>query len=142
MEPTSLLDSVYSCCSSASLEGPSHSCIFMNLFAINDLIRFVFALNLFQVVFLPPGESKRKTLPSWLREELEKVERQRQKKLEKEAKEAARREQSGRPTWRDELDEEEEMEEGRERHRVTRSYRYSRSKSPNKVCGVVCGGSR
>ena len=93
-------------------------------------------------VFLPPGESKRKTLPSWLREELEKVERQRQKKLEKEAKEAARREQSGRPTWRDELDEEEEMEEGRERHRVTRSYRYSRSKSPNKVCGVVCVGSR
>ena len=86
----------------------------------------------------PPGESKRKTLPSWLREELEKMERQRQKKAEKEAKEAARREQSDRPTWRDELDEEEETEEGRERHRATRSYRYSRSKSPNKVCDVVC----
>jgi len=94
--------------------------------------------TLFAAYSSQAGESKRKTLPSWLREELEKMERQRQKKAEKEAKEAARREQSDRPTWRDELDEEEETEEGRERHRATRSYRYSRSKSPNKVCDVVC----
>ena len=82
------------------------------------------------------GETKRKTLPSWLREELEKMEHQRQKKLEKEAKDAARRERRSRPTWRDELDEEEEKEEGGERHRSSRSYRYSHSKSPNtnKVC--------
>lgn len=85
---------------------------------------------------LTAGETKRKTLPSWLREELEKMEHQRQKKLEKEAKDAARRERRSRPTWRDELDEEEEKEEGGERHRSSRSYRYSHSKSPNtnKVC--------
>lgn len=64
------------------------------------------------------------------------MEHQRQKKLEKEAKDAARRERSSRPTWRDELDEEEEKEEGGERRRTSRSYRYSHSKSPSttKVC--------
>lgn len=69
------------------------------------------------------------------------MEHQRQKKLEKEAKDAARRERSSRPTWRDELDEEEEKEEGGERRRTSRSYRYSHSKSPSttKVCILYTG---
>ena len=100
-------------------------------------VRFPFYLIMWWIQrLLTAGETKRKTLPSWLREELEKMEHQRQKKLEKEAKDAARRERRSRPTWRDELDEEEEKEEGGERHRSSRSYRYSHSKSPNtnKVC--------
>ena len=106
------------------------------------LVTVSFSFSLFHFIPLnmqhlsSAGETKRKTLPSWLREELEKMEHQRQKKLEKEAKDAARRERRSRPTWRDELDEEEEKEEGGERHRSSRSYRYSHSKSPNtnKVC--------
>lgn len=50
---------------------------------------------------------KRKVLPQWLREGLEKLEREKMKKLEREAREAATSEHSSRPSWRDELDEEE-----------------------------------
>ena len=75
---------------------------------------------------------KRKTLPLWLREALEKMERDRQKKEAKETKDSSRRESSGRPTWRDELDKEEEERDREEggKPRAMRSYRY---KSPSKV---------
>ena len=65
------------------------------------------------------------------------MERDRQKKEAKETKEPSRRESSNRPTWRDELDKEEE-ERGREesggKSRAMRSYRY---KSPSKVGCVL-----
>ena len=84
---------------------------------------FTFLLSLF-VSFscqLEQGESKRKAIPSWLREELEKMERKRRKEMEKEALEKARLEgeREQRAAWRDELDSGEEEEE-RRRERSSR----------------------
>ncbi len=88
------------------------------------------------------GETKRKALPVWLREALEKMERDKQKKLEKTSKEGSGRadgEGGSRPTWREELEMEEEEKEKPERDweepagRMKRSYRF-RSKTPNEVC--------
>lgn len=62
------------------------------------------------------GEAKRRTLPLWLREELEKLERKKAKQLEKEAQDGAQGGDSGRPRWAQELkqevdrDREEEMD--------------------------------
>ena len=98
----------------------------------------------------PPPESKRKVLPAWLREELEKMEQKKQKQLRLEAEEeaalrggAASRDGAGRPTWRDEVESGEEGEggeggEGSPRRvklatKRTRSYRNSRSKSRDQV---------
>ena len=64
------------------------------------------------------GESKRRTLPLWLREELEKLERKKAKQLEKEARERAFGETEGRPKWAEELERDREREEEeRERER-------------------------
>ena len=105
--------------------------------------------------FVLKGESKRKALPLWLREELEKMERKKQKQMAKEAEEAMRRgeERGDRPKWRDELNSDEEDEEGRrnkiKRERTEspvsekkswshRSYRHSSSKSPARVSTCTC----
>ena len=93
----------------------------------------------------PLGDTKRKALPLWLREALEKMERDKQKKLEKESKEAERKskgEGEGRPTWRDELEVDEEEREQKARDweepggRLKRSYRFH-SKSPKEVSVLV-----
>lgn len=77
------------------------------------------------------GDGKRKGLPKWLREELEKMEKKRLKNLEKEAQALARQEEEARnrPAWRDqESDEEEEVSKTKKLR--GRSYRPSRSSSP------------
>jgi hypothetical protein len=113
------------------------------------------------------GESKRKAIPSWLREELEKMERKRQKEMEKEARENARLEgeREQRAAWRDELDSGDEDEErrrersgsrrreGREERRTERERErghsdresrhgnirahHSRSRSPHRVSTII-----
>ena len=79
------------------------------------VLLFHFFLSLFFSCQLEQGESKRKAIPSWLREELEKMERKRRKEMEKEALEKARLEgdREHRAAWRDELDSGEEEEERR-----------------------------
>ena len=94
------------------------------------------------------GEAKRRTLPLWLREELEKLERKKAKQLEKEAREGASGGEGGRPKWAKELEregvgremvgegrwllEEEEEEEVKMVTEKTRIYRQ-RSPSPLQV---------
>ena len=57
------------------------------------------------------GEAKRRTLPLWLREELEKLERKKAKQMEKEAREGVLEGEGGAPkSWAEEL--EREAEEG------------------------------
>ena len=61
------------------------------------------------------GESKRRTLPLWLREELEKLEIKKQKEEEKAKREGGRGErEEGQPKWREELEDEEEEKRERE----------------------------
>ena len=104
----------------------------------------------------PPGEAKRRTLPLWLREELEKLERKKAKQLEKEAREGALVGEEGRPkSWAEQLEqeveregvgeregrwrmeEEEEEEEEKERVKVkTRVYRRP-SRSSSRVSGYI-----
>ena len=64
-------------------------------------------------------DSKRKALPKWLREELEKMEKKRQKELAKESQEVASRERVGRekPAWRDEESDPEDEEEKKVKER-------------------------
>lgn len=93
------------------------------------VFHFFFCLSLF-VSFsyqLEQGESKRKALPSWLREELEKMERKKRKEMEKEALEKARLEgeREQRAAWRDELDSGDE-EEDRRRERSSSRRREDR----------------
>lgn len=60
------------------------------------------------------GDTKRKGLPKWLKEELDKIEMKRQKTLQKEAEQLSRRGREGegdRPAWRDEESDPEEEEE-------------------------------
>lgn len=70
------------------------------------------------------AESKRKALPKWLREELEKMEKKRQKDLAKESQEVTNRERVGlgreKPAWRDEESDPEEEEEERGAHTATK----------------------
>ena len=61
------------------------------------------------------GESKRRTLPLWLREELEKLERKKAKQMEKEVMEGVHGDGDGRPKWAEELERERERERGGER---------------------------
>ena len=77
---------------------------------------------------LEQGESKRKAIPSWLREELEKMERKRRKEMEKEALENARLEgeREQRAAWRDELDSGDEGEDDRRRDRSSSQRREGR----------------
>ena len=78
---------------------------------------------------LKQGESKRKAIPSWLREELEKMERKRRKEMEKEALENARLEgeREQRAAWRDELDSGDEGgEDDRRRERSSSQRREGR----------------
>ena len=73
------------------------------------------------------AELKRKVLPQWLREGLEKLERERMKKLEREAREAAHDDRPSRPSWRDELDDEEVGERTQKNsgeQSTPRSYRH------------------
>lgn len=94
------------------------------------------------------GDSKRKVLPMWLKEELKKMEKKNAKAMEKEAQEKMMKgEGSKRPTWRDEMDsggegaeeERERAKEERERERnkktskTSRFYRNSNSASPDSV---------
>ena len=80
-------------------------------------------ISLYIIACLIGGaENKRKALPKWLREELEKMEKKRQKALAKGSQEVANRERVGlgreKPAWRDEESdpEEEEEEEKRRAH--------------------------
>ncbi len=78
------------------------------------------------------------------------MERDKQKKQEKTSKEGTKSgdsEGGGRPTWREEMEMEDEEKEGNDRDweepggRLKRSYRF-RSKSPHQVrmsqCGIAC----
>ena len=90
------------------------------------------------------GDPKRKVLPKWLKEDLEKIDMKRKKALEKEAQEKSRhREGSGRPTWR-EVDEEERDRERSEETEVPKVaselYRYSESASSDSV-SIEGGGA-
>ena len=89
---------------------------------------FLFNLVIFDCkIRAPLAEMKRKILPQWLREGLEKLEREKVKKLEREAREASAHKHSSRPSWRDELDEEEggeRMAKGDGEHSTLRSYRH------------------
>lgn len=77
---------------------------------------------------LKQGESKRKAIPSWLREELEKMERKRRKEMEKEALENARLEgeREQRAAWRDEIDSGDEGEDERRREHSSSRRREGR----------------
>ena len=88
------------------------------------------------------GDTKRKTLPLWLREALEKMERDKQKKQEKEVKLSAKEggsatgeEEGGKLSWKAELEMDEEREEEREEAggRAWRSYRYELAKAKKEV---------
>ena len=63
------------------------------------------------LLICPAGEAKRRTLPLWLREELEKLERKKAKQLEREAREG---EVEAPKSWAEELERETEMEGVRE----------------------------
>jgi len=57
-------------------------------------------------IYLPSGagDSRRKGIPSWLKDELDKMEKKRKKEAEKEEEEKMRRRDRKRPTWRDDED--------------------------------------
>lgn len=76
------------------------------------------------------GETRRRGLPLWIREQLEKLERQKVKELEREAQEAARRDHTSHASWRTELEEEEEEEEMERRRRKSRGSLKRREPSP------------
>ena len=67
--------------------------------------------RLLHVLCVCVGESRRKALPLWIREQLEKRQQQKMKELEQETEEAAWRQTGSQPSWKDELDEDEEEED-------------------------------
>lgn len=83
------------------------------------------------------ADTKRKGIPKWLSDELEKIEKKRQKTLDKEAAELSEkaRQEEGRPAWRDEESDHEEDEKttpGQDMWKITpRSSHQFRSESPN-----------
>lgn len=94
-----------------------------------------------------PQDTKRKTLPLWLREALEKMERDKQKKQEKEVKRLLREKEEAEDgggaetrklSWKAELERDEDTEEkdkdkGEGGGRGWRSYRYELAKAHNEV---------
>ena len=82
------------------------------------------------------ADVKRKVLPAWLRDSLEKLDRDRQKKMEKESKEGAKGDQ-GRPAWWNEV--EEKGVDSTEPPGVHSSnvFRNSKSQSPDQVSVCV-----
>ena len=82
------------------------------------------------------GEIKPKGLPKWLKEELEKIDMKKRKALGQEEQGKTRqREGSKRPTWREEIEADEERERERREEKIktsskkSRFYRYSESAS-------------
>ena len=76
---------------------------------------------------------KRKVLPAWLRDSLEKLDRDRQKKMEKESKEGTKVDQ-GRPAWWNEVEENRaEPPDAPPGGHSSRIYRNSKSRSPDQV---------
>lgn len=81
------------------------------------------------IILFYPGEAKRKVLPAWLKEELEKMEAKRQKELQKEQVAQERQSGEGRATWRDEIESDEE-EAGKKEEKKGWSKRSYRQQSP------------
>ena len=93
------------------------------------VLRILSALSIL-FVFFSSGEAKRKVLPAWLRDELEKMEARRQKELEKEKEAKERGAREGHTSWRDEIDSEEE-EDGKKEEKKGWAKRSYRQKSPS-----------
>lgn len=88
-------------------------------------------------------DTKRKALPKWLKEELEKMEKKRQKALDKEAEELSKlgRREDGRPAWRDEDSDHEEDEKAEDMWKITpRTAGFYKPESPNDASVSLCSG--
>ena len=97
--------------------------------------KYKFAAEFDYIVMFPSVDVKRKVLPAWLRDSLEKLDRDRQKKMEKESKEGTKGDLS-RPAWWNEV-EEKGAEPAEAANTPTghssRIYRNSKSRSPDQV---------
>ena len=91
------------------------------------------------------GENRRKGLPLWIREQLEKIEHQKEKELEREAEAARQAEHTGHSSWRDELDDDEDdltktrqsQRKGESGSPIHQRHANYRSHSSNKVSIIM-----
>lgn len=100
----------------------------------------IFGINDIYSELCTIGETKRKVLPSWLKDELEKIEAKKQKEVEKgKVAKEKQRNKEGRANWRDEIESDEEEERKREDKKRSSKKSYRRkSPSPKRVSVIIC----